>query len=221
MNQDTLNDIDSTELQAYAQAFAFLGNSFLAPVGQTEPVGLSPEFWQAFPSFGGSAVQSALSALVAYADELANLADAGTDPIKEVSAEHAKLFLGPPRPAAAPWETFYVGEGKKVGFGRPTVEMQDLLREAGLEVGGQNNQYADHIGIELLYLSVLCDRAAQARAANVEIAEQMQAARTFVAEHPLSWVGALQEKVDAVFPQGYYHHLLVLVAALLNQFVSE
>ncbi len=36
----------------YGEAFAFLGNSLLAPMNQTGTVGLLPEFWQQFPTFG-------------------------------------------------------------------------------------------------------------------------------------------------------------------------
>lgn len=39
--------------------------------------------------------------------------------------------------------------------------MRALLRNAGLEVSNENNQYADHVGIELLYASVPCGTCAQ------------------------------------------------------------
>ena len=40
-----------------------------------------------------------------------------------------------------------------MGFGRATFEMRETLRSLGLEVRNENNQYEDHIGIELLCLS--------------------------------------------------------------------
>lgn len=52
-------------------------------------------------------------------------------------------------------------EGATVGFDQATFEMRVLLRNAGLEVSIENNQYADHVGIELLYTSALCGTCAQ------------------------------------------------------------
>ena len=70
------------------------------------------------------------------------------------SVEFTRLFIGPPRSAADPWETVNDPyNDKKVGYGRATVAMQQLLAAEGLELGGENNQFEDHMGIELLYLS--------------------------------------------------------------------
>ena len=52
-------------------------------------------------------------------------------------------------------------EGATVGFDQATFEMRVLLRNVGLEVSIENNQYADHVGIELLYTSALCGTCAQ------------------------------------------------------------
>ena len=45
MNADSLT---WTELSG---AFAFIGNSLLAPMNQTDRLGLSPSFWREFPDF--------------------------------------------------------------------------------------------------------------------------------------------------------------------------
>ena len=136
-----------------ARALAFAGNSFLAPMSQTSDAGLGRTFWAAFPDFGSEEVTCALDGLFAWA-----AADEGTprdERVRDVSVEYARLFIGPPEPAVAPWESFYVQEGVTNGFGEPTFRMQERLRDAGLEVSNENNQYADHIGIELLYCSAL------------------------------------------------------------------
>ena len=79
------------------------------------------------------------------------------------SVEFMRLFIGPPRPAANPWETVNDPyNDKKVGYGRATVAMQQLLAAEGLELGGENNRFEDHMGIELLYLSALCEKATAA-----------------------------------------------------------
>ena len=146
----------------YSEAFAFIGNSLLKPMNQTDAIGLDPAFWAQFPDFESEAVADAVRVCADYAMRAQRIGNR-KDAVTHESVEFTKLFVGPPRPAAAPWETFYrVPEGVEVsvGFGQATFEMRDLLREAGLELSNENRQYEDHIGIELLYLSTLCSRAA-------------------------------------------------------------
>ena len=202
----------------YAEALAFVGNSLLAPMNQTGTVGLEPEFWESFPSFDDVHVAVALEACEAYAAAAQQLAAEGGNPVQQASVEYTKLFVGPPRPAAAPWETMYRpgSEGATVGFGQATFEMRALLREAGLEISNENNQYADHIGIELLYASVICERLAQADGdaeAQEELAERLKG---FAQNHPLAWIGKLQVAVASVEPAGYIAALLELGRALLS-----
>ena len=200
----------------YTQAFAFLGNSLLATMRQTGDAGLKPEFWAAFPDFGSAAVEEALEGCFAWAQDAAQRAAEGADVLTDVCVEYTRLFVGPPSPAAAPWESFYVVEGNTVGFGEPTFQMQEALRAAGLQVSNENNQYADHIGIELLYASVICERLAQADGdaeAQEELAEKLKG---FAQNHPLAWIGKLQVAVASVEPAGYIAALLELGRALLS-----
>lgn len=209
---------DADDVLDYAQALAFVGNSLLTPMNQTETVGLLPEFWAAFPDFGDAAVKSAVEKLHRFAEDIQKRADDGADPVTEVSVEFTKLFIGPPKPAAAPWETFYGapdGSSNDVGFGRATVQMQHLLQRAGLQISNENNQYADHMGIELLYASELACRMGDDLANQVEGAPTRADLATFVAEHPLAWVDGFIAKIDDAAPDGYYARIASLAQALL------
>ena len=141
-----------------AERFAFLGNSLLRPMGSGTACGLNEGFWEAFAAGLGragflGAARSALGRLAAHARREADAATAD-EAVLRIAQEHARLFVGPPKPAAPPWETMYAQPGRigAVGFGRATFAMQDLLRAAGLRMAGESNQYADHLGIELLSL---------------------------------------------------------------------
>ena len=98
-----------------------------------------------------------------------------------------------------------------VGFGQATFEMRELLREAGLEVRNVNNQYEDHLGIELLYLSSLCARA-DVDAADAPVLESVA---DFIEKHPLSWVDAFRARIAEAAPDGYFVSLAGLARALL------
>lgn len=195
-----------------ADAFAFAGNSLLLPMSQTATVGLSPAFWEAFPRFDSPAVEGAADALAQWAQ--ANSSKPEEDAVRDVSVEYTKLFVGPPSPQAAPWETMNGATETTVGFGEPTFQMKQLLREAGLEVSNSNNQYEDHMGIELLYASELARRAAQ-EADDQQVQQVVNQLGGFLAEHPLKWVDTFASKVQAAAPGGYFERLLALAKALM------
>lgn len=202
---------DENELIDCSEALAFIGNSLLSPMRQTGAMGVDPAFWDAFPDFGDDAVREAIASCREYAVSAQELERGGGDPVQRASVEYTKLFIGPPRPAAAPWETFYRSGGDEVtvGFGQATFEMQELLRNAGLEVSNENNQYADHMGIELLLLSVLLDRAASGEGA-------LEEAAGFASSHPAVWIGSFSDKVSEAAPTGYFVRLVMLADCLID-----
>lgn len=202
----------SSETKELAQAFAFLGNSLLTPMNQTEHMGVESSFWAGFPSFGSEDVQGAIDRCASYAAHAESLGASGGNPVQEASVEYTRLFVGPPKPLAPPWETFYRNEGVTSGFGQATFEMQALLREMGLAVSNENNQYADHIGIELLCLSVLCERAADGDD------QAMQQANSLACERLLAWAPKLESAVEALESNGYIANLLALACRLLHLF---
>lgn len=204
-----------------AEALAFCGNSLLAPMTQTASVGLEPSFWESFPTFGDGDVEREATACAQWACDFgACAAGAGEDPVEVCSIEFTRLFVGPPRPAAAPWETMHrggaqTGQAVTVGFGVPTFEMRSLLRELGLELRNENRQYEDHMGIELLYASELCRRRAEANGACDGDPYSDERISEFVHEHPLAWIDSLISNVRDAAPDGYFEHLLKLVKAVL------
>lgn len=205
------------DYETLASAFAFLGNSLLEPMTKTPDVGLKAEFWKEFPTFGDAEVEAALDGMALYAQDAEAHAGGDAPSTVEVCAyEFTRLFAGPPHPQAAPWESAYLQNGDVqkrgvVGFGEATHEMRRLLREVGLELHNQNHQYEDHMGIELLFLSELCERASAG-----EPGFDGQRAAGFAKEHPLAWIDALAAKVHEAAPDGYFDNLLKVAKALLE-----
>lgn len=203
-----------------ADALAFCGNSLLAPMTQRTGVGLDPAFWESFPLFDDKGVADAVQGCAAWTAECERRCDAaGRDAVERCAVEYTRLFVGPPCPAASPWESAHRaaadGSDPTVGFGRATFEMRELLRKAGLQLCNENHQYEDHMGIELLLLSELCRRAA---AGDALAAAQASA---FAVDHPAAWVEGLRSAVTETVPNGYYAGLLGVAAALLNVVVRE
>ena len=197
---------DTGLFSALAESYAFIGNSLLSPMSQTSDVALDPEFWSAFEQLGDARVSECAASLRAWAEGVGGHNAA----VQDVSVEFTRLFMGPPRPAAAPWESFYEGQERSYGFGDATFAMKWLLTSSGLELSNENNQYEDHMGIELLYLSVLCERAAGGDEGAARDAD------SFAREHPLRWVAAFRDAVQADSPDGYFARLLDLAEALMQ-----
>lgn len=133
------------DYEQMADALAFCGNSLLAPITQTANVGLDPAFWEAFPTFGDEGVARAVQSCAMWAAAFGRRCEsADQDAVTRCAVEYTRLFVGPPRPAAAPWETAYraaaAGVETSVGFGQATFEMRELLREAGLGLSNENHQ---------------------------------------------------------------------------------
>ncbi|WP_350454562.1 TorD/DmsD family molecular chaperone [Slackia heliotrinireducens] len=203
-----MRELSRFELRDCAEAFAFLGNTLLTPMNQTSDIGLDAAFWKSFPAFDAN-VRQAADDCSSYVAGIAESQESRAAAVQSVSVEFTQLFVGPPKPLAAPWETFYRSKNVKSGFGEPTYEMHQLLREAGLKVSNENNQYADHMGIELLYVSALCDRASKGGDGQDAIGE-------FLESHVQSWIGDFRKAVGDAVPDGYYIRILALAEALVR-----
>lgn len=197
-----------TPWSALSEVYGFVGNSLLKPMTQTLSVGLDYAFWESFPDFGDEAIRACIDACGRYAEAAATRPR--DEAVQQVAVEYTRLFVGPPSPAAPPWETMHRGEGVTVGFGQATFEMRELLREAGLELRNENRQYEDHMGIELLYLSECCRRFAAGEAADEAALD------SFIERHPLSWIASLRGRVIEAFPDGYFTGLLALAQSVLE-----
>lgn len=209
--------VDAQVWQTFAEAYAFVGNSLLTPLTQTPHVGIDQAFWQEFPDFDDAQVAHAIETCAAYARTAAVLPE--DEAVQRAAVEHTHLFIGPPSPAVPPWETMHRNGGTSVGFGEATFAMRALLREAGLELCNENRQYEDHLGIELLLLSELCRRQAEALEGGANASDAAEGAAKVLAyleERPRSWAATFHERVAAERPGGYYDGLTALASALLD-----
>lgn len=208
--------LDCDEWQTLGQLYAFFGNSLLSPMNRMETVGLDPAFWHDLAGLLGGAIARPAQDCAAWAERAAG--DCSRDElVQRVSVEFTHLFVGPPSPAAPPWESANGPVESHVGFGEATYQMRERLRAVGLAQCGSSNQFEDHLGIELLYLSELCRRIADAQASTCGSEDaQVEELECFVREHPLCWIGRFCDKVALSRPDGYFVHVLDCARTLLG-----
>ena len=215
-----MKKLSDEDINTLGQLYAFLGNSFLTPMRRTETVGLDPEFWKDLAQlFGGALSEPALS-LATWAEKMGG--QKRSDVITIVSVEFTRLFVGPPRPAATPWETTNGDENTDVCFGEATFEMKERLRELGLALTNDNHQFEDHIGIELLYLSELCKHSVLSPLDQMDTMPEdcfipsSEFIKEFIQNHLLKWLPRLQKVIHTEYPDGYFDLLLNYTLTLLN-----
>lgn len=194
-----------------SELYGFIGNSLLTPMLRTSDAGLDPRFWRAVPSFGDAAIDARVDAMERFAEAAQERCERGIDVVESVSVEFTRLFAGPPKPAAPPWETMYRGGSASVGFGEATVEMRKRLHEAGLVVSNEVRQYEDHLGLELLYLCEMCRRFACGSERSLSEREIFE----FIERHPLSWIGRFRTAIEESAPDGYFDLLVAWADSVL------
>lgn len=215
MLEKTDNDISIETYRSHATLYGFVGNELLTPMNRSgTTAGIDASFWEKMPVPDNSNGIQGWTRLLAYANEAQANArlhanDATVPGLMGASTEYAHLFLGPPRPAADPWETANDPDNNgKVGYGHATVQMRKLIAKEGLELSGVSNQFEDHMGIELLFLAYLCDKAATIMDENGDLAGLNIEMAGYIDRHPAKWMPRLRANVDASRPNGYYSALL-------------
>jgi TorA maturation chaperone TorD len=115
-----------------------------------------------------------------------NLSD---ESFEHMQADYTRLFIGPGKVTAAPWESVYLGEDRLV-FQKQTLEVRTWYKRFGLEAERIHQEPDDHIGLELLFLSHLAYLGINALddQDNSRFEEILEAKREFFKKHTGKWV---------------------------------
>lgn len=103
--------------------------------------------------------------------------------------EYNRLFVGPAKLLAPPFESVYRNAAGLV-MQEETLEVRDFYRKAGLEVSGKNTMPDDHLGLELEFICYLLAKAGlKTEAGETHAADSyLEVYRDFFAAHIQTWV---------------------------------
>lgn len=204
--------------------YSFFAKSLLEPMTEDDKEVLTETFWSEFPLESANAQMTAgLEQLNHCSSKLAKLSQEKA--LEEVMVEYTSLFIGPGVPAAPPYESFYHSDRRLI-FGQPTVEMKEVLSKHGLESKKKDKQPEDHIGLELMILSVMTEQLKELKVDQQvsNIKEQI----SFIDKHLLSWISELCQDAKANRTIGFYGAFIELIwgvllldKELLTEFVEE
>jgi TorA maturation chaperone TorD len=124
-----------------------------------------------------------------------------------LQADYTRLFIGPGKVIAAPWESVYFNE-ERLTFQEQTLEVRNWYRRFGLETEKIYREPDDHIGLELLFLSQLATLGIQAlnEQDDARFEELWSAQRDFHQQHlgawALTWCGLVEGNARTDFYKG-------------------
>lgn len=133
-------------------------------------------------------VQAGLALLQSWVKE--NEGGLTDEVFDQMRSDFTRLFLGPGKLAAAPWESVYSSE-ERLTFQEATLQVRTWYRRFGVENEKLYSEPDDHISLELSFLAHLALQAVMAYDNNDEpMAMTYQDAQgSFFSEHPLQWAG--------------------------------
>ena len=124
-------------------------------------------------------------------------ADGGEEALDALSSAYARLFVGPRRPEAAPWESAHRGEDDTL-FQPSTLEVRKAYVAHGLIPSRYPRIADDHLAIELGFLVSLGQRATQALEQGDAEAwmTNVSASRKFLRDHVRPWLPSFCRALD-------------------------
>lgn len=142
------------------------------------------------------------------------------EPNDDLKREYTRLFVGPDKLKAAPWESVYLS-GDRMIFQESTLKVRNHYRSQGFIPELYPKVADDHIALELDYLAKLAERATG------RDLESMQASKAFLEEHVLAWTPDyatdLEQQTGRLYPQSAMPFLsfvkrdVELLSGLLNE----
>ena len=125
--------------------------------------------------------------------------------IAALKRDYARLFIGPERLLAPPWESVYRSE-EHLLFERQTLEVRSQYQRFGMPIPKLNVEPDDHIGLEFRFVAYLCNLALEGVEHNrPEITSGvLDAMHHFFTEHLWTWAPDCLGRVETNALTGYY-----------------
>ncbi len=111
-----------------------------------------------------------------------------TSDLDEVRWEYNRLFIGPKKPLATPFESVYRSQ-KQLMMRESTFEVREFYAQVGLEVEKKDQFPDDFIGLEFQYLFYVSQLVVELiKAKKIEEAKELILVREeFLYKHPKQW----------------------------------
>lgn len=141
------------------------------------------------------------------------------DRSSELMLAYTRLFVGPRKPVAYPYESVYI-EGQLGGI--TCEQVRRFYAEAGLRLSKTQQELPDHISVELAFMAYLAEQE-QADTAQTQLWRHKQ--RRFLHDHLARWLPTFWQKLESDTVHPYYRgaarSLKLLVESDLKRSTSK
>ncbi len=132
----------------------------------------------------------------------------------DIRRDYAKLFYGPMKLLAPPYESVYRED--HVVMGHCTVEVIQFYKEFGLQLSPEIKNLPDHVMVELDFLGYIESEKNYYTSDSDEFIYFQEGKDLFLTEHVLKWVNQFIEKTKTHALTGYYS----LLAPMLESHIK-
>jgi putative dimethyl sulfoxide reductase chaperone len=199
--------------------YRFLSAVFLNPPSENflERIGDRDLIQELSRLFGQKAAALKEFAAAAHSDE----------DITSLTQEYMDLFAVPTGRYVLPFEDVYRGttvDGKQERgplLGKRAIAVTRIYREGGAEMERTCKELPTHIGVEIAFMSFLCEREALAildrEGENVDSDKYRQLQVRFLEEHLNQWFPQLSQSIQKNAKSRFYPGLALIAEAFLTQ----
>lgn len=135
--------------------------------------------------------------------------EAAADEDDRLRSEYTRLFLGPEKLPAPPWESVYVN-GEPLLFQESTLVVRETYRRSGYASAGYPREADDHVAIELDFMAALAVKTCEAMDRDA-----LEAQRSFLEKHLLVWIESFAERLGSCDTVSGFYPSFARLAALV------
>jgi len=141
-----------------------------------------------------SETQNGLDLMNAWIDQ--HYQNGDPDWFQELRDDYTRLFIGPDKVLAPPWESVFVKEGRMI-FTETTLQVRNWYRKFGLVSEKLYQEPDDHISLEFMFLTHLAGMAIRSiESGNPEIASQsLETQKEFCEHHLAPWAAVFFDQL--------------------------
>jgi TorA maturation chaperone TorD len=137
--------------------------------------------------------------------------------LEDLNIDYTRLLEGPGRPAAPPYASFYLNDGRLCG--PECLAVRRRYVEHGVLVAEGEGMLEDHVALELAFMSYLSAETVEAVTTGEEdrVEALLRAQSGFLRQHMLTWLPKFCAAIEANAGQRFF----ALVAALLRDLLAD
>ena len=138
--------------------------------------------------------------------------------LDELKSEYMRLFVGPDKLVAPPWESVYRGEDAML-FQEVTLEVREIYRGFGLLPEGYPHVADDSLALELAFMAKLAERALEDlhNEDEVGLGRLLESSEDFLSKHLLLWIPKFLERMQKAKTMLLYPQLCVVLDEFLKR----